>query len=76
MTVTRREVLLFLGAGAAAATAPLRAMRAWAVTCPPTPAATEAMNFVDELLARSDIRVDPSDGSVQQGVPLRLAINV
>jgi hypothetical protein len=25
---------------------------------------------------RSDIRSDPSDGSVQQGVPLRLALHV
>src|SRR5262249_48112624 len=31
--------------------------------------------FVEELLNRSDIRVDPTDGSVQDGVPLRLAIN-
>jgi len=31
---------------------------------------------VDEMLNRSDVRVDPTDGSVRQGVPLTLAINV
>ena len=41
-----------------------------------TPAATEGPFFVDELLQRSDIRTDPSDGSVKNGAPLRLTINV
>lgn len=41
-----------------------------------TPQQIEGPYFVDEKLERSDIRPDPSDGSVQQGVPLRLAINV
>jgi protocatechuate 3,4-dioxygenase beta subunit len=31
---------------------------------------------VDERLNRSDIRSDPSDGSVKQGLPLRLVIHV
>jgi protocatechuate 3,4-dioxygenase beta subunit len=31
---------------------------------------------VDEKLNRSDIRSDPSDGSVKQGVPLRLVFHV
>jgi protocatechuate 3,4-dioxygenase beta subunit len=31
---------------------------------------------VDEKLNRSDIRSDPSDGSVREGIPLRLALHV
>lgn len=45
-------------------------------TCVVTPSETEGPYFVDELLNRSDIRSDPSDGSVQAGVPLRLKITV
>src|SRR5215213_780158 len=41
-----------------------------------TPQATEGPYFVDEMLNRSDIRPDPSDGSVQQGVPLTLVLHV
>jgi protocatechuate 3,4-dioxygenase beta subunit len=37
---------------------------------------TEGPYFVDELLNRSDIREDPSDGSIEEGVPLRLAVTV
>jgi protocatechuate 3,4-dioxygenase beta subunit len=47
-----------------------------ALACVLTPAKTEGPYFVDERLNRSDIRVDPSDASVEQGVPLRLTINV
>jgi protocatechuate 3,4-dioxygenase beta subunit len=32
--------------------------------------------FVDDMPNRSDIRSDPSDGSVQQGIPLRLVLHV
>src|SRR5262249_30469552 len=45
-------------------------------TCVVTPSETEGPYFVDELLKRSDIRSDPSDGSVQNGLPLRLKITV
>jgi len=41
-----------------------------------TPQQTEGPYFVDEMLDRSDIRSDPSDGSVQGGIPLRLVIHV
>ncbi|MDQ3852797.1 MAG: intradiol ring-cleavage dioxygenase [Thermoproteota archaeon] len=41
-----------------------------------TPQATEGPYFVDEMLNRSDIRVDPSDGSIQQGVPLTVVLHV
>ena len=43
-----------------------------ATTCTLTPSKTEGPYFVDEKLNRSDIRTDPSDGSVQDGVPLAL----
>ena len=37
---------------------------------------TEGPYFVDELLNRSDIRVDPSDGSVQAGILMLLSVGV
>lgn len=44
--------------------------------CVVTPATDEGPYFVDERLLRSDIRLDPSDGSRQDGVPLRLELEV
>jgi protocatechuate 3,4-dioxygenase beta subunit len=41
-----------------------------------TPQQTEGPYFVDGMPDRSDIRPDPSDGSVQQGIPLHLVIHV
>ena len=46
------------------------------LSCVVTPAETEGPYFVDERLNRSDIRTDPSDGSVRPGVPLALAFTV
>ena len=48
------------------------AAEAAAPACVLTPAKTEGPYFVDERLRRSDIRIDPVDGSVQPGVPLTL----
>jgi protocatechuate 3,4-dioxygenase beta subunit len=45
-------------------------------SCVVRPEQTEGPYFVDEKLNRSDIRSDPSDGSVKPGVPLRLAFHV
>src|SRR6266487_4869672 len=45
-------------------------------SCVVRPEQTEGPYFVDERLNRSDIRSDPSDGSIRQGVPLRLAFQV
>jgi protocatechuate 3,4-dioxygenase beta subunit len=45
-------------------------------TCVVRPALTEGPYFVDERLNRSDIRSDPSDGSVREGAPLYLIFNV
>ena len=41
-----------------------------------TPQQTEGPYFVDEKLDRSDIRSDPFDGSVQEGIPLTLVLHV
>lgn len=47
------------------------------ITCAPTtPTVTEGPYWVDEKLFRSDIRTDPSNGSVRQGVLLRVIIKV
>src|SRR6266436_1751709 len=44
--------------------------------CVVRPEQTEGPYFIDEKLNRSDIRSNPSDSSVQPGVPLRLAFHV
>ena len=44
--------------------------------CVVTPAQTEGPYFVDQVLERADIRVDPTDGSVTTGLPLRLRLGV
>jgi protocatechuate 3,4-dioxygenase beta subunit len=41
-----------------------------------TPQQIEGPYFVDERLERSDVRSDSSDGSVEGGIPLHLAINI
>lgn len=42
--------------------------------CVVTPAVTEGPYFVDERLNRSDIRSDPTTGTVRAGVPLTLTV--
>jgi len=77
--LTRREALTLLGAGGAAALAagPWRwASAAPPATCVARPALTEGPYFVDEKLNRSDIRADPSDGTVRPGAPLQLTLRV
>ncbi len=44
--------------------------------CVARPEQTEGPYFVDELLHRSDLRADPSDGTLRPGTPLELAIAV
>src|SRR3989475_12374171 len=88
----RRELLSFIGTAAVVALAgcePGPVVPRWlrrlfsrkpTVTAMPPcivrPEQTEGPYFVDELLNRSDIRSDPSDGSVKEGVPLQLALRV
>ena len=45
-------------------------------SCVVRPELTEGPYFVDEMLERSDIRSDPTDGSVREGAELRLIVNV
>src|SRR5437016_2840894 len=47
-----------------------------APSCVVRPEETEGPYFVDEKLNRSDIRSDPSDGSVKEGTPLQLVFRV
>jgi len=44
--------------------------------CVVRPAQTEGPYFIDDKLNRSDIRLDPSDGSIKPGAPLRLTFQV
>ena len=44
--------------------------------CVVRPASTQGPYYVDEKLNRSDIRSDPSDGSVRRGALLALTLNV
>ena len=44
--------------------------------CVVRPEMTEGPYFVDEKLNRSDIRVEPSDGTTKAGVPLALTFNL
>lgn len=45
-------------------------------SCVVKPQQTEGPYFVDEKLKRSDIRLDPSNNSMKQGVPLSLVFQV
>jgi len=47
-----------------------------ALDCVVRPELTLGPYFVDEQLNRSDVRSEPLDGSVKEGVPLTLTINV
>jgi len=47
-----------------------------ALACVASPSMTEGPYFVDELLKRSDIRIDPTDGTMRPGIPLTLAITL
>lgn len=44
--------------------------------CIVSPEQTEGPYFVDEKLNRSDIRSDPTDGTVKEGVPLQLTLKI
>ena len=73
-TLSRREALMLIGAVGASSLFGM-VSRAGAA-CSVTPTETEGPYWVDELLNRSDITADPSDGSVRPGVPLTLRLNV
>ena len=89
--LNRRDVLKILGVGSAAflaaCTSGLSETATPALTettttsgslpaCVVRPELTEGPYFVDEMLNRSDIRSDPSDGSVSEGAQLNLKFSV
>ena len=82
--ISRRHALILLAAAGATMvagrsnvySASARSKDGTLPACILTPTQTEGPFFVDQRLERSDIRVDPSDGSVKSGVPLRLTFHV
>lgn len=90
--LARREVLALVGTSAGAAVLVAFGPRflsrrtgwggdfgippAGAEPCVARPEQTEGPYFVDERLNRSDIRSDPSNGSVKQGAPLAIRFAV
>jgi len=78
--VSRRQALRLMGIAATATFLPYgREQPAFAAAIPSCivrPEQTEGPYFVDAKLNRSDIRSEPSDGSVKPGVPLRLTLQV
>jgi protocatechuate 3,4-dioxygenase beta subunit len=79
--MNRRKMLTLIGAaginrlsGYSSANASESVRRT--LSCILTPRQTEGPYFVDEHLHRSDIRSDPSDGSIKKGLPLALEIRV
>ena len=77
---SRRGLLKSLGAAAALAGfqvgvhQPLWAQSACTILG--SPSLTEGPYFADEDLNRTDIRIDPSDGTMQEGLPLAMSINI
>src|SRR5438046_3195629 len=70
----RRQILKAAGAAALAGLGSGLRGTALAQQCSvvAAPSLTEGPYFVDEILHRSDIRVDPTDNSIQEGFPLTL----
>ena len=85
--LSRRDALKLLGVGSAAfivsyatpaVANPLipTSMTGAALACVVRPELTIGPYFVDDQRNRSDIRLEPADGSVKKGIPLTLAIGV
>jgi protocatechuate 3,4-dioxygenase beta subunit len=78
----RREALAVLGVSGLALLTGRRvfgqpdAARRLPSVCVVRPEQTEGPYFVDEMLRRSDIRADPTDGAVTPGTPIELTFNV
>lgn len=84
LSMRRREVLALLAAAGGVMFAGRPSARAGFASstdgelplCIVTPEQTEGPYFVDERLNRSDIRIDPADGSVKAGMPLLLRFRI
>jgi protocatechuate 3,4-dioxygenase beta subunit len=81
--LSRRKMLTLLGAtgismltGCSSRGSGTREVNGKILSCIVTPQQTEGPYFVEEHLSRSDIRSDPSDGSMKEGLPLALEIRV
>src|SRR5918992_1278627 len=80
--LTRREALAVLGSSGALLVPGSRAGAGPPLPpsprspCVVRPASTPGPYYVDEKLNRTDIRSDPTDGTVKQGALLALSINV
>lgn len=81
--LTRREALALLGStgallllGTSASSAGSFGAGKPRYPCVVRPASTQGPYYVDEKLNRSDIRSDPTDGTVKQGALLALTLNV
>ena len=81
--LSRRKMLTLLGAaginmltGCSSRGSGTREVNGRILSCIVTPQQTEGPYFVDERLHRPDIRSDPSDGSIREGLPLALEIHV
>jgi protocatechuate 3,4-dioxygenase beta subunit len=76
--LTRREALALLGGAAmlASGVSPRSGMAQALPACVVTPEQMEGPFFTDVRLNRSDIRSDPTDKSVKEGVPLALTLRV
>lgn len=81
-SLSRRDVMRLLLSGSAACLMaghliPWRTVaHAQGPSCVLRPEQTEGPYFVDERLHRSDIRSDPSDGSITAGTPLALTLAI
>lgn len=83
--ITRRQMITILGAAAGSSLigcargpgGPTGSYTKQIIAgCLVSPEQTEGPFFVDERLNRSDIRIDPANGSISPGVPLRLTLHV
>jgi protocatechuate 3,4-dioxygenase beta subunit len=81
--LSRREALVFLGAtgallflGCSDSSATSSDTGDTSSSCVVRPELTEGPYYVDEELLRSDIRSDPSDGTIRPGALLALTFNV
>jgi protocatechuate 3,4-dioxygenase beta subunit len=76
--LSRREVFAFLGAAAGAGV--FNTLKSASGSpfpaCIGKPEQTEGPYFIDEKLNRSDLRSDPSDGSVKEGTLLKITFRV
>ena len=74
--LTRREILALIGGAALLGGAAARSSAQALPACVVTPEQMEGPFFTDARLNRSDIRSEPADQSVKDGVPLALTLRV